>query len=88
VAIERNVDVKGLIGIKGGVWQQQLLRPCEPILTGPRCMPAEDPDREPTVVENLLLGKGSHLALAIFCSKAFVPIKLPLAAALTPYVHR
>jgi hypothetical protein len=49
---------------------------------------AEDPESEPTLVEKLLVGKGSHLALAIFCSKAFVPIKLPLAVALTPYVHR
>lgn len=39
-------------------------------------------------MERLLVGKGSHIALAIVCSKAFVPIKLPLAVALTPYVHR
>jgi len=36
----------------------------------------------------MFTGKGSSLALAFVCSKAMVPIKLPVAAAITPYVHR
>lgn len=39
-------------------------------------------------MSKLLLGPGSHLALAILCSKACIPLKLPIAAALTPYVYR
>jgi hypothetical protein len=49
---------------------------------------ADEPDREPTFMERLVSTKGSSLALAILCSKAMVPIKLPVAAAITPYVHR
>eukprot|EP00195_Chlamydomonas_chlamydogama_P016982 CAMPEP_0202894190 /NCGR_PEP_ID=MMETSP1392-20130828/3635_1 /ASSEMBLY_ACC=CAM_ASM_000868 /TAXON_ID=225041 /ORGANISM="Chlamydomonas chlamydogama, Strain SAG 11-48b" /LENGTH=126 /DNA_ID=CAMNT_0049578797 /DNA_START=11 /DNA_END=391 /DNA_ORIENTATION=- len=64
VAIERNVDVKKLLGLK------------------------DDPNREPSWMESLLTGKGSHLALAILCSKVCVPIKVPVAVAMTPYVHR
>lgn len=65
VAIEQNVDVKKLVGIK-----------------------EDDPDSEPSRLQKLLLGPGSHLALAILCSKACIPLKLPVAVALTPYVHR
>eukprot|EP00877_Chromochloris_zofingiensis_P002492 jgi/Chrzof1/12243/Cz06g26240.t1 len=64
IAIEKNVDVKKLVGIK------------------------DDPDKDPTWLQRVLLGPGSHLALAILCSKVMIPIKLPVAAALTPYVHR
>ncbi|KAG1662770.1 hypothetical protein FOA52_006796 [Chlamydomonas sp. UWO 241] len=64
VAIERNVDVKKLLGMK------------------------EDPDKEPTWMETVLLGKGSNFALAILASKMLVPLKLPLAITLTPYVQR
>lgn len=39
-------------------------------------------------MSKLLVGSGSHLALAIVCSKACIPLKVPLAAALTPYVYR
>lgn len=39
-------------------------------------------------MHKLLLGPGSHVALAILCSKAMIPIKLPIAVALTPYVYR
>ena len=39
-------------------------------------------------MQRLLLGPGSHLALAILCSKVFIPLKLPVAMALTPYVHK
>lgn len=66
IAIERNVDVKKLIGMKD----------------------EEDPDKHPSLLQKALLGPGSHLALAILCSKAMIPIKLPVAVALTPYVHR
>lgn len=64
IAIEQNVDVKKLVGIK------------------------DDPDQEPSPIQKLLLGPGSHLVLAIMCSKAMIPLKLPVAVALTPYVHR
>eukprot|EP00879_Flechtneria_rotunda_P009321 GHRR01009758.1.p2 GENE.GHRR01009758.1~~GHRR01009758.1.p2 ORF type:complete len:124 (+),score=17.19 GHRR01009758.1:208-579(+) len=47
-----------------------------------------DPDEEPSWVQKVFLGPGSHLALAILCSKACIPIKVPIAAALTPYVHK
>jgi hypothetical protein len=50
--------------------------------------PADDPDKEPGLLQKLLLGPGSHIALAILCSKAMIPLKLPVALALTPYVHR
>lgn len=49
---------------------------------------ADDPGREPSWFESLLVGKGSNLALAILCSKFCVPIKVPMAVAITPYVHR
>ncbi|KAF8065818.1 tun [Scenedesmus sp. PABB004] len=65
VAIERNVDVKKLVGITDD----------------------PDPDAEPSLMQKLLLGPGSHFALAVLCSKACIPIKLPVALALTPYVH-
>eukprot|EP00878_Enallax_costatus_P008259 GHUV01008635.1.p1 GENE.GHUV01008635.1~~GHUV01008635.1.p1 ORF type:complete len:123 (+),score=8.34 GHUV01008635.1:191-559(+) len=65
IAIERNVDVKKIVGIKD-----------------------TDPDSEPSALQKMLLGPGSHLALAILCSKACIPLKLPVAVALTPYVHR
>mmetsp|Transcript_26513 Transcript_26513/g.67435 ORF Transcript_26513/g.67435 Transcript_26513/m.67435 type:complete len:145 (-) Transcript_26513:367-801(-) len=47
-----------------------------------------DPNSEPTFFEKMVTGKGSSLALAMLCSKAMVPIKLPVAVAITPYVHR
>mmetsp|Transcript_21474 Transcript_21474/g.59472 ORF Transcript_21474/g.59472 Transcript_21474/m.59472 type:complete len:117 (-) Transcript_21474:600-950(-) len=47
-----------------------------------------DNDGEPSWLEKVFTGKGSSLALAFVCSKAMVPIKLPVAAAITPYVHR
>lgn len=92
--------------------------------------PAEDPNKEPSWIESVLIGKGSNLALAIVCrlvgasrscliillrglpdsgkrarstcmsphhlwssspnccSKMCVPIKIPVAMAVTPYVHR
>jgi len=49
---------------------------------------ADDPDGEPSWMQKVLLGPGSHLALAILCSKAMIPLKLPVAVALTPYVYR
>jgi hypothetical protein len=49
---------------------------------------ADEPDAEPGWLQNILLGPGSHFALAILCSKAMIPIKLPIAMALTPYVYR
>ncbi len=39
-------------------------------------------------MERFLIGKGSNLALAILCSKMLIPIKVPAAMALTPYVQR
>eukprot|EP00775_Hariotina_reticulata_P000929 gene929-1255_t len=39
----------------------------------------EDPDKEPGLLQKLLLGPGSHIALAILCSKAMIPLKLPMA---------
>lgn len=48
----------------------------------------DDPDKEPSYIEKLIFGSGSHVALAILCSKAFIPLKLPVSVALTPYVHR
>ena len=39
-------------------------------------------------MEKYLIGKGSNLALAIICSKMLVPVKLPVAMAVTPYVQR
>jgi hypothetical protein len=58
-------------------------------LPPPNPAPAEDdPDAEPSRLQKLLLGPGSHLVLAIVCSKAMIPLKLPVAVALTPYVHR
>ncbi|KAF6254219.1 hypothetical protein COO60DRAFT_1542479 [Scenedesmus sp. NREL 46B-D3] len=64
IAIERNVDVKKLVGLE------------------------DEPEGEPSMLQKLLLGPGSHLVLAIMCSKACIPIKLPVALALTPYVNR
>ena len=43
---------------------------------------------EPSWIQKALLGPGSHLALAILCSKVMIPIKLPIALAITPYVYR
>lgn len=40
------------------------------------------------MIEKMITGKGSSLALAMLCSKAMIPIKLPLAVAVTPYVYR
>jgi hypothetical protein len=39
-------------------------------------------------MQRLLVEKGSNLALAMLCSKMFIPIKIPVAVALTPYVQR
>lgn len=33
-------------------------------------------------------GKGGSIALAFLCTKALVPIKIPIAMSLTPVVHR
>ncbi|KXZ44100.1 hypothetical protein GPECTOR_74g714 [Gonium pectorale] len=44
--------------------------------------------KEPSFVERFLIGKGSNLALAIVCSKMLIPVKVPAAMALTPYVQR
>ncbi|GBF99259.1 hypothetical protein Rsub_11784 [Raphidocelis subcapitata] len=48
----------------------------------------DEPDAEPSRFQKLLLGPGSHVLLAVMCSKAMIPVKLPVAVALTPYVHR
>ncbi|GIL82010.1 hypothetical protein Vretimale_1569 [Volvox reticuliferus] len=49
----------------------------------------EDGDgKEPSFVERVLVGKGSNLALAFLCSKMLIPVKVPAAIALTPYVQR
>ncbi len=50
--------------------------------------PSDDPNKEPSWIESVLIGKGSNLALAVLCGKVLVPIKIPLAVAITPYVHR
>lgn len=72
VAIERNVDVRGLLGLpKEG----------QEGATGPA-------SSMPPWLQSALAGPGSHLALAVLCSKAMIPIKLPVAVALTPYVAR
>ncbi|KAI8472985.1 MAG: hypothetical protein J3K34DRAFT_412492 [Monoraphidium minutum] len=65
IAIEQNVDVKKIMGIK-----------------------EDDPNAAPSRLQKLLLGPGSHIVLAVMCSKACIPLKLPVAVALTPYVHR
>jgi hypothetical protein len=73
VAIERNVDVRGMLGMP---------------------KPGEEGGAEgsasamPPWLQSALAGPGSHLALAVLCSKAMIPIKLPVAVALTPYVAR
>ncbi|PNW88476.1 hypothetical protein CHLRE_01g031250v5 [Chlamydomonas reinhardtii] len=48
----------------------------------------QEEGKEPSFVERFLIGKGSNLALAILCSKMLIPIKVPAAMALTPYVQR
>ncbi|PNH12406.1 hypothetical protein TSOC_000633 [Tetrabaena socialis] len=48
----------------------------------------ENGGQEPSFVERFLIGKGSNLALAIICSKMLIPVKVPVAMALTPYVQR
>ncbi len=55
----------------------------------PPCPLADsDPEEEPNWLSKALLGPGSHLALAILCSKVMIPIKVPAAAVLTPYIYR
>lgn len=52
---------------------------------------AEDEEKEEeemNFMERMLLSKGSNLAVAFICSKILVPVKLPVALALTPYVQR
>jgi hypothetical protein len=72
VAIERNVDVRGLLGLpKEG---EEAANSAAGAL--------------PPWLQSALAGPGSHLALAVLCSKAMIPIKLPVAVALTPYVAR
>jgi len=70
VAIERNVDVRALLGMPKD---------------GEEGAP---PSAMPQWVRSALSGPGSHLALAVLCSKAMIPLKLPVAVALTPYVAR
>lgn len=85
------------------VWLRQLKRKTRPLqhaavpshrvntaLLNPNPTPNtdDDPDAEPSRLQKLLLGPGSHLLLAVMCSKALIPLKLPVAVALTPYVHR
>ncbi|GIL43934.1 hypothetical protein Vafri_1519 [Volvox africanus] len=48
----------------------------------------EGDGKEPSFVERVLVGKGSNLALAFLCSKMLIPVKVPAAIALTPYVQR
>ncbi|GAX85050.1 hypothetical protein CEUSTIGMA_g12470.t1 [Chlamydomonas eustigma] len=48
----------------------------------------DDPHKQTSWMESMLIGKGSNLALAMICSKACVPIKIPIAVGITPYVHR
>lgn len=73
VAIERNVDVRGLLGL-----------PKE----GEEAAGGGAAGAMPPWLQSALAGPGSHLALAVLCSKAMIPIKLPVAVALTPYVAR
>jgi hypothetical protein len=61
---------------------------CTPQPTPTPSPTPEDPDAEPSWLQSVLLGPGSHLALAILCSKACIPVKVPVAAVLTPYVYR
>ncbi|KAG2495633.1 hypothetical protein HYH03_006233 [Edaphochlamys debaryana] len=48
----------------------------------------EEEGKEPSFMDRFLIGKGSNLALAILCSKMLIPVKVPAAMALTPYVQR
>ncbi|GLC43357.1 hypothetical protein PLESTB_001336500 [Pleodorina starrii] len=48
----------------------------------------EEDGKEPSFVERMLIGKGSNLALAFLCSKMLIPLKVPAAIALTPYVQK
>eukprot|EP00798_Chlamydomonas_sp_ICE-L_P024638 gene24638-10260_t len=53
----------------------------------------DDVEREPQWYDKIpgfgfMAEKGSNLALAMLCAKFCIPIKLPLAMALTPHVHR
>lgn len=49
---------------------------------------ADDPTKEKSWFEKVFVGKAANLALAIVCSKMMVPLKLPVALALTPYAKR
>lgn len=58
-------------------------------------LPSHSKETEAALAENvrwykrmLSEGKGSSIALAFLCTKALVPIKIPVAMSLTPVVHR
>jgi len=75
-AIENNFDVKGSLQEWG-------------------LLPIQTKETEAVLAENtrwykrlISEGKGGSIALAFVCTKALVPIKIPVAMSLTPVVHR
>ncbi|GLI69996.1 hypothetical protein VaNZ11_014729 [Volvox africanus] len=89
IAIESHVDVRSLLGIKKDCGGSKLQ--CQSTSSyNPPWTRAEDEGvgKEPSFVERVLVGKGSNLALAFLCSKMLIPVKVPAAIALTPYVQR
>ena len=58
-------------------------------------MPSQTKETEAVLAENtrwykrlISEGKGGSIALAFLCTKALVPVKIPVAMSFTPIVHR
>ncbi|GMH42042.1 hypothetical protein BSKO_09961 [Bryopsis sp. KO-2023] len=75
VAVESKLDVRGLLTRIG-------------LLDVPTNDSNAEEKENTRWYESVIQGKGSSLALAFLCSKALIPVKVPVAVGLTPVVHR
>lgn len=89
VAIENNVDVKGSLQVPSRLDFFDLKDQDWGLL------PSQTKETEQQLAENtrwykklISEGKGGSIALAFLCTKALVPIKIPVAMSLTPTVHK
>jgi Protein of unknown function (DUF1279) len=83
VAIENNLDVSSIVRFIWGT----AVDPDE-ILERWGLSRRRAAERAEASVWGYVTSKAPSAVLAVVASKALVPVKLPIAAALTPYVHR
>ena len=93
-AIENKFDVKGTLQVPSVIFTISFNSPSV-VSQKWSLLPSQTQESEEQLAANtrwykrlVSEGKGSSIALAFLCTKALVPVKIPVAMSLTPIVHR